>query len=109
MSGYSLNQARLPDGSHKRGLLRAIDRSRLALPLRSVLRGIRLSTSRYHAWNREAQCALDDRSSCPRSSPSPLTASEGSVIHELVTSEEYRHVPTGTLALLAQRIGKVFA
>ena len=31
------------------------------------------------------------------------------MIHELVTSEEYRHVPTGTLARLAQRLGKVFA
>ena len=30
-------------------------------------------------------------------------------IKEMVTSEEYRHVPTGTLALLAQRLGKVFA
>jgi putative transposase len=109
MSGYLLNQARLPDGSHKRGLLRAIDRSRSALPLRCVLRVIRLSPSRYHAWNREEQCALDDRPSCPRSSPQQLTAAEVSVIHELVTSEEYRHVPTGTLALLAQRIGKVFA
>ena len=109
MSGYSLNQARLPEGSHKRGLLSAIDRSRSALPLRSVLRVIRLSPSRYHAWNREEQCALDDRSSCPRSSPQPLTATEVSVIEELVTSEEYRHVPTGTLARLAQRLGKVFA
>jgi putative transposase len=27
----------------------------------------------------------------------------------MVTSEEYRRVPTGTLALLAQRLGKVFA
>ena len=27
----------------------------------------------------------------------------------MVTSDEYRHVPTGTLALLAQRLGKVFA
>jgi transposase InsO family protein len=27
----------------------------------------------------------------------------------LATSQEYRHVPTGTLALLAQRLGKVFA
>ena len=26
-----------------------------------------------------------------------------------MTSDEYRHVPTGTLALLAQRLGKVFA
>jgi putative transposase len=109
MSGYSLNQARFPDGSHKRGLLRAIDRSRSALPLRSVLRVIRLSASRFHAWSREEQCGLDDRSSCPRSSPQQLTATEVSVIHELVTSEEYRHVPTGTLVLLAQRIGNVFA
>lgn len=31
MSGYSLNQTRLPDGNNKRSLLRAIDRSRLAL------------------------------------------------------------------------------
>jgi len=27
----------------------------------------------------------------------------------MVTGEEYRHVPTGTLAVLAQRLGKVFA
>ena len=28
---------------------------------------------------------------------------------KMVTSDMYRHVPTGTLALLAQRLGKVFA
>jgi putative transposase len=109
ISGYALNQARLADGSAKRGLLRAIDRSRSALPLRSVLRVIRLSQSRYYTWNREEPCALDDRSSCPRSSPQQLTVAEVGVIQELVTSEEYRHVPTGTLARLAQRLGKVFA
>jgi hypothetical protein len=109
MSGYALNQTRLAEGCHKRALLRAIDRSRLALPLRSVLRVIRLSQARYHAWNREEQCVLDDRSSCPRSSPQQLTATEVSVIQALVTSAEYRHVPTGTLARLAQRLGKVFA
>jgi len=27
----------------------------------------------------------------------------------MVTSAEYRHVPTGTLAVLAQRLGKVWA
>jgi transposase InsO family protein len=74
-----------------------------------VLRVIRLSQSRYHTWNREEQCALDDSSSCPQSSPQQLTATEVSVIHELVTSDEYRHVPTGTLARLAQRLGKVCA
>jgi hypothetical protein len=109
MSGYTLNQTRLADACHKRALLHAIDRSRLALSLRSVLRAIRLSQSRYHAWNREDQCALGDRSSCPRSSPQQLTATEASDIQGLVTSAEYRHVPTGTLARLAQRLGRVFA
>jgi hypothetical protein len=109
ISGYALNQTRLADGCHKRALLHAIDRSRLVIPLRSVLRVFRLSQSRYHAWNREEQCALEDRLSCPRTSPQQLTATEVSVIQALVTSAEYRHVPTGTLARLAQRLGKVFA
>jgi len=34
---------------------------------------------------------------------------EVQTVREMVTSEKYRHVPTGTLAILAQRLGKVFA
>ena len=109
MSRFSLNHTRLPEGNDKHSLLRAIERSRSALPLRSVLRAIRLSPSRYHNWSRDAQCELDDRPSCPQLSPHLLTATEVETIRDLVTSDEYRHVPTGTLALLAQRIGKVFA
>jgi len=109
LSGYSLNQSRLPDGNEKRTLLRVIERSRSILPLRRVLRLIRMSPSRYHSWSRTEECALDDTPSCPRLSPHQLTATEVGVIHELVTSEEYRHVPTGTLAMFAQRMGKVFA
>jgi len=109
ISGYSLNQVRLPEGSNKRSLLRAIEQGRSSLPLRALLRVVRLSPARYHAWNRASRCAIDDGSSCPRSSPQQLTADEVGMIHELITSDEYRHVPTGTLARLAQRIGKVFA
>lgn len=109
LSGYSLNQSRLPDGKDKRSLLRVIERSRSVLPLRRILRFIHLSPSRYHSWNRTEKCALDDTPSCPQLSPQQLTATEVGVIHELVTSEEYRHVPTGTLAMFAQRMGKVFA
>jgi hypothetical protein len=50
-------------------------------------------------------CALDDRSSCPRSSPQQLTVTEVGAIRELVTSDDYRHVPTGILSRLAQRLG----
>lgn len=57
ISRFSLNQTRLPDGHDKRSLLRAIDRSRSALPLRSVSRIIRLPPSRYHHWTRENQSA----------------------------------------------------
>ena len=65
---------------------------------------------RFHAWRRRrTACALDDQSSCPRTSPHRLTQSEVRVIEDMVTSPEYRHVPTGTLAVLAQRLGTVWA
>ena len=57
----------------------------------------------------QQQCPLDDSPSCPRLSPQQLTPAEVEAIHDLATSHEYRHVPTGTLAILAQRLGKVFA
>ena len=109
ISRFALDQTRLSHGKDKRSLLRVIDRSRSALPLRPVLRIIRLSPSRYHHGNRAQQCPLDDRPSCPRLSPQQLTPAEVQAIQDLVTSQEYRHVPTGTLAILAQRLGKVFA
>jgi transposase InsO family protein len=90
-------------------LLRTIERSCCVLPLNVALRVIGLSHSRYHAWKQEEECDLDDMPSCPRRSSQQLTLTEVSTIKEMVTSEEYRHVPTGTLALLAQRLGKVFA
>jgi putative transposase len=109
VSGVSLARVRLPDGFAKRQLLRAIERSRSHLPLRTVLRVIGVSQGRYHDWIRDDRCALDDRSSCPKNSPQQLTLNEVNTIRDMVTSEEYRHVSTGVLSILAQRLGKVFA
>jgi len=79
-------------------------------PLRVLLRFLRLSPSRFHAWRRrQSTCTLDDQSSCPRTSPYRLTPPEVRAIKEMVTSPAYRHVPTSTLAVLAQRRGKVWA
>src|SRR5215472_12200134 len=109
-SGFRLTVARLPDGRDKLRILRAVDRAREHLPLRALLRFLRVSPSRFHAWGRRQHaCVLDDQSSCPRISPSRLTPAEVGAIKDLVTSPEYRHVPTGTLAVLAQRLGKVWA
>jgi putative transposase len=109
-SGFRLTGERLPDGRAKTRILRAVDQAREFLPLRAVLRFLHVSPSRFHRWwRRQRACALDDRSSCPRTSPSRLTPPEVRTIKEMVTSPEYRHVPTGTLAVLAQRLGKVWA
>lgn len=106
----SLERLRVPHASDKSRLLRAIDRSRGILHLRRILRLIGLSPSRLGAWRRAAEaCDLEDEPSCPRSSPHRLTADEIRDMREMVTSTEYRHVPTGRLAMLAQRIGRVLA
>src|SRR6516165_406854 len=108
-SGFRLTGARLPEGRAKLRILRAVDRAREYLPLRAVLRFLRVSPSRFHAWCRQRACVLDDQSSCPRRSPSRLTPFEVRAVKDLVTSPDYRHVPTGTLAVLAQRLGQVWA
>src|SRR5262249_46655765 len=109
-SAFTLSEERLPDGQAKLRILRAVDRARECIPLRAVLRFLGMSPSRFHAWRRrQTACALDDQSSCPRTSPHRLTPSEVKAIRDMVTSPEYRHVPTGTLARLAQRVGTVSA
>ena len=108
-SGFTVSRARLPDGRAKMRILRAVDRARGCIPLRALLRFLSLSPSRFHAWRRQDACALDDQLSCPRTSPHRLTPSDVGVIEDMVTSPEVRHVPTGTLAVLAQRLGKVWA
>ena len=109
VSGFTLSHERLPDGRAKVRILRAVDRARECIPLRALLRFLRLSPSRFHAWRRQDACALDDQASCPRTSPHRLTPSEVQAIEAMVTSPDYRHVPTGTLAVLAQRLGTVWA
>jgi putative transposase len=110
LSGFKLDEQRLPDGAAKAKILRAVQRCGNALPLRSALRIVRLSTARYHAWKQaEKKCELDDRSSCPRSHPTQLTPNEVSTIKDMVTDAEYRHMPLRALAVYAQRVGKVFA
>ena len=108
--GIHVDARRLPDGPAKITILRAVDRARESVPLRALLRFLHLSPSRFHAWRRrQHMCALDDQSSCPHTSPHRLTPSEVRTIKDMVTALEYRHVPTGTLAVLAQRLGKVWA
>jgi hypothetical protein len=109
-SGFTLTHERLPSGCAKIRTLRPVDRARAFVPVHALLRFLGLSPSRFHAWRRlQLGCGLDDRSSCPRTSPHRLTPPEVQAIQDMVTAPEYRHVPTGTLAVLAQRLGTVWA
>src|SRR6516225_2132615 len=73
-SGFALTHERLPDGRAKIRILRAVDRARAFVPLRALLRFLRVSPSRFHAWQRlQQRVRLADQSSGPRPSPSRLT------------------------------------
>lgn len=109
-SGFTLARTRLPDGLAKARMLRAVEQARTHMPLRGVLRFLGISARRVQAWRRRQQaCTLGDRSSCPRTSPHRLTHTEVHAIGDMVTARAYRHVPTGRLAVLAQRLGTVCA
>jgi transposase InsO family protein len=109
VSGFSLGE-RLPSGEAKSRILRGIERATTGLPLRKALAVVGISAERYRAWKQRALvCALDDRSSCPRLSPSSLRADEIATIREMVTAMAFRHFSMASLALYAQRTRKVFA
>jgi hypothetical protein len=100
----------LPGGEGRPDLLKAIERARSVLSLRTVLRIVGTSPSQFHAWrNAENTCSPADRTGCPKRQPNQLTPEEILTIQEMVTSAEYRHVPTSRLAVLEQRLGRVFA
>ena len=110
VSGYRLDRRRLVKPDERRTLLRAIDCASRALPRRAVLRILRVSASRVSSWRHaEVSCEIDDRPGCPRTASNRLTAGEIKTMKEMTLSCAYRHLPTGTLAILAQRLGKVFA
>jgi putative transposase len=109
VSASSLNRIRILDPNRRLILVRAIEQSQAVLPLRVVLGFLRLSSSRFHTWKRQLGCPAEPFPLCPRTAPQQLTPQECDTIKEMVTATAYRHVPLGTLTLLAQRLGKVFA
>lgn len=110
ISGFSLSKCRIPDGDDKSKILKAIELSQDVLSLSCIFKVLKVSPSRYHAWKRSlVECDLEDHSTCPKSTPQKIALEEKLVIREMITSQDYRHVPTGTLAVLAQRLGKVYA
>ena len=103
--GWHLERTRLPEGPARARLVRAIERAQPALSLKSALQILHLSPSRYHQWRQaERVCGIAKESVCPRITPTRLTPDEVLAIKTMVESPQYRHVSTGRLAVLAQRL-----
>ena len=96
LSCKRLDGSRVPRGKDKSRLLRAIDRARVVFGLRSALKIVGLSATRFHSCirSRESGCNLDDLKSCQKTNPRQLLPKEVRTIKEMVTSEYFRHVPT---------------
>jgi len=86
-----------------------IDLASRFVRLPRLLACIGLSSSRFYDWKNAQDCGLDDFSSCPRSLPGQMTATERSEMRSMVQSEDYRHLSVGSIARLASRLGKVYA
>jgi hypothetical protein len=68
-----------------------------------------LRLSPFDAERNLANCTLDDRASCPHTTPAQLTAEEIATIGSMVQDASFRHMSLRALALHAQRMGRVFA
>ena len=99
---------RVPLGADKARPMRAVDRARGVVRLPRLLRLTCLAPSRLAAWRRVAVgCQLGDTPSCPHGTPHRLAHEEINHIRDMVTSPDWRHVPVGRLAVIAQRLGRV--
>lgn len=61
VADFSFDRVRIPDGSRKQRLMRAIERTRTHMPLRGVLALIGMSSTRYHVWLGKQKCGLVPR------------------------------------------------
>ena len=109
LSGFSLQNCRIPIAIDKSRLIKQIRNSAKVIPLGRVLNPFGLSSSRFHSWSNADACALADKSSCPRTYPSQMTVNEIDAMRAMVTSSDYRHLCTGAISRVARMTNKVFA
>ncbi len=61
LSGFTWERFRVPNGANKLQILNSIGSAATVIPLRAILAFLRLSHSRYHAWNQADTCGLNKR------------------------------------------------
>jgi hypothetical protein len=100
-SGFELTHARLPDGRAKIRILRAVDRAREYVPLRAVLRFLRLPPSRFadtFAPVNSVAVLLDASQAAASSDTAPVVLADAGV--ETVNAQVDALIHTGVLRRL---------
>ena len=109
-AGLSLANARVPSAMGKSRVLRAVNAAEPIIGRKSALRVLGLRQARFRSWAaRTTKCKLEDTPPCPRSVPARLTFEERVAIRDMVESDKYKHLSLRSLAILAQRLGRVYA
>ncbi len=109
-TGASLSGIRVPSAGAKARILRALEHAKPFLGHRAALRILGMRQARLREWTKAAaKCELDDAPPCPRSRPGCLTFTERSVMRDMVEADGFKHLSIRSLAILAQRLGRVFA
>ena len=107
--GLQIQYRRLP-AEVFHGRWSEVDRDKLETQGRAALHAIGLSVARFCAWvKRQRCCELDDQASCPRVTPTKLTAKERMTLRQYATDPKLAHLSTSALSLLAKRKADLFA
>ena len=108
--GGLFERRRLPEGTVKPNLLLAIEHAQSDFRSATHCGSCGCPPPAITGSGRaERTYGLDEYRSFPRFALILLTAAEVRTMKRMVESPTYRHVPTGRLAILARRLGKVFA
>ena len=108
--GFQIQYKRLPKPESKSDILAEIKSAMQTISLQVCLDLIGLSSARYFHWiKRQVTCELNDKSTCPRVSPTKLTAGEINKIKDLYTSKDFSHYSALSLSWLGKKTGDIVA
>lgn len=108
--GFQIQYKRLPSPESKSDILTAIKTAVQTVSLETCLEVIGVSSDRYFHWiKKQVTCELNDQSSCPRVSPTKLTAGEITKIKDVYTTKDFAHYSVLSLSWLGKKTGEIIA
>lgn len=103
------NWMRFPSKEIKEKIIKLYKTATSTISPKDCAKSIGISLSRLKSWTHKLiKCELEDRSSCPKFSPSKATDKEIIIMKKMIQNPKYAHFPTSNLAVYAAKKGKLF-